>query len=139
MFSLNSPNHGKGLCLQGLDVTYRVKLIQRVLSFIGGIDRLVSAIENNECIEWQGKGGSNGYGQIKLSGVMTSAHKLVYALLVGTVPQGQVVMHTCDNPRCCNPNHLRLGTQADNLRDASAKGRLRRVRRVRFSFVQSTL
>ena len=123
---INSPNNGKGLVLETLSVIYRLKLWQRFLGFIGGLDKLIDAMETGQCLEWQGLGGSNGYGQISINGEKISAHKLAYALMVGNVPAGTVVMHTCDNPRCVNPNHLRLGTQADNIFDAKEKGRLKR-------------
>jgi hypothetical protein len=56
------------------------------------------------------------------------AHRAVWEEINGPIPKskgwhGRVVMHTCDNGWCCNPAHLRLGTQADNVRDMDAKGR----------------
>jgi len=51
------------------------------------------------------------------------AHRFAYELEGGAVPDGMDVLHRCDNPRCCNPAHLFLGTQADNVSDMDAKGR----------------
>lgn len=77
------------------------------------------------CINFQGFIASNGYGRCwsKLNKKMTSAHRAAYEDAHGAIPDGMVVMHTCDNRRCVNINHLRLGTQSDNLRDMHTKGR----------------
>lgn len=53
----------------------------------------------------------------------TPAHRAAYLLCVGNIPDGMFVCHSCDNPRCCNPKHLFLGTQQDNVDDCVAKGR----------------
>jgi hypothetical protein len=64
-----------------------------------------------------------GYGGMSYRGRAWRAHLLMYKLTQGDVPPGMVVMHICDNPPCCNPDHLRLGTKADNNRDMFAKKR----------------
>lgn len=56
------------------------------------------------------------------------AHRVSWLLSGESIPAGMVICHHCDNPPCVNPNHLFLGTQGDNLRDASRKGRLRAPR-----------
>lgn len=53
----------------------------------------------------------------------TYAHRIAYKIYHGLIPDGMVVMHSCDNPACINPKHLLLGTQADNQNDKAIKGR----------------
>jgi hypothetical protein len=76
------------------------------------------------CWEWTGLLNSMGYAVIGLDhGKRMYAHRFSYMQTFGEIPAGYVVMHTCDNPRCVNPEHLRAGTQKENVHDMVAKGR----------------
>ena len=76
----------------------------------------------NGCLEWIGCT-DHKYGSLKVHKVAWRAHRLAWTLAYGDIPTGMLVLHTCDNPPCCNPDHLWLGTQADNVRDKVSKGR----------------
>lgn len=80
----------------------------------------------SECIPYQGGIDRHGYGKRLVVGRWVGAHRYAYAISRGlplSALAGKVVMHTCDNPRCVNPEHLVLGTQADNMADMIRKGR----------------
>ncbi len=75
-----------------------------------------------ECLEWQGKR-QRGYGAVKINGKTYKTHRFAWMLTYGEIPTGLLVCHHCDNPPCCRPDHLFLGTFLDNNRDAIAKKR----------------
>ncbi len=78
------------------------------------------------CWEWPGATSDKGYGLITRGGRdrrHVRTHRVAYESAVGPVPAGLFVLHTCDNPPCCNPAHLFLGTSADNTDDMMRKGR----------------
>lgn len=64
------------------------------------------------------------YGTISINGVNRLAHRVAYTLSKGDIPQGAVIMHSCDVRRCVNPEHLTAGSQSENIKDAVAKGRM---------------
>lgn len=74
------------------------------------------------CWPWTGFRGRPGYGQL---GRNLRANRVAYELHNGPIPPDGVICHTCDNPSCVNPAHLFLGTQLDNIADATRKGRVR--------------
>ena len=83
----------------------------------------INKLPNGGCWIWNGGNNEKGYGMIQVGGKQIRAHRLSYELYVGAVPPGMLVCHSCDNPPCCNPKHLWLGTNADNQRDKLNKGR----------------
>lgn len=76
-----------------------------------------------ECWDWQAARSKTGYGLFNVSGVMRLAHRVAYVVYKGAFPEYFCVCHSCDNPRCCNPAHLWLGTQSQNHRDMCSKKR----------------
>ena len=66
----------------------------------------------------------NGYGHCRIAGKDYNAHRLAYELLVGPIPAGAHVLHSCDVPHCVNPAHLRLGTHQENMAEMWAKRRM---------------
>lgn len=84
---------------------------------------LVSVSDPEECWPWLGTRVGVGYGRVQVDRVRTVAHRVAYELAVGPIPEGLLVLHRCDNPPCCNPKHLFVGTSSDNAQDALAKGR----------------
>jgi hypothetical protein len=95
------------------------------------IDRFWSKVlrpSPDACWIWQGRVNSNGYGRFEVwqqgRRFRPLAHRIAYRLDKGGLDDTIKLLHRCDLPSCCNPDHLRPGTQADNMADASAKGRL---------------
>ena len=79
------------------------------------------------CVEWGGSIQSDGYGTATFRSKFWLAHRLAWTLTNGPIPVGMCVCHKCDNPRCCNPNHLFLGSHSDNMADMRRKGRRKGV------------
>lgn len=107
------PN-GQGVVflMSCIDQSWRDKIHDRI-DATGGPDA---------CHEWQGSLNKGGYGVIVIAGFTITAHRAIH-VMCGGEPDTQVVMHTCDNPKCCNPRHLRAGTYQENMDDMRAKER----------------
>lgn len=96
------------------------------LEFWQRVDRKGRSEE--ECWEWIGYRNKPqkyilSYGRVYMGPKLLNAHRVAWIITHGEVPKGMLVCHKCDNPPCCNPNHLFLGTHADNVRDCVRKKR----------------
>lgn len=84
--------------------------------------------EPDACWEWTGAVASRGYGHTHFRGEHVYAHRAAYESIHGVgSADGLVVRHKCDNPPCCNPAHLLIGTHKDNMADMWERGRANRV------------
>lgn len=77
----------------------------------------------SECWPWLASHNANGYGTFRGGQGEQLAHRYGWRLAYGPIPDGKIVCHTCDNPRCQNPNHWFIGTPKDNSDDKVRKGR----------------
>ena len=107
------------------------------LHALGFTNTLASRIEakilinDAGCHEWQGAKLPSGYGRVgrgQRNRGAELAHRAVWMLKHGPIQAGMVIRHSCDNPCCCNIDHLAVGTQADNLKDMQARGRANYLR-----------
>lgn len=83
-------------------------------------------VERGEgCWLWKGALHRDGYGRFNRSrkGGMVIAHRYAWILANGAIPEGMDVLHSCDNPPCCNPAHMRLGTHDENMMEKQIRGR----------------
>jgi hypothetical protein len=85
---------------------------------VGGLD---------ECWEWKASRNVKGYGKIGKGNPLTTslAHRLCYYLTHGNIPLHHYILHSCNNPGCCNPTHLRADTQKENMLDKILSGHTR--------------
>jgi hypothetical protein len=122
----------KKFCTKKCYQAYRETTEYRAARFWAQVDK------SGSCWIFTGPVESNGYGYPGWGRSHKLAHRLAHELLIGPIPKGMLVCHTCDTPPCCNPEHLFLGTKRLNGRDMSRKGRsgvarltLEQVREVR--------
>jgi len=85
----------------------------------------VNIKEKNECWEWNGSYFNTGYGCVKFESKSQTVHRVSWKLTNGEIPKDMLILHKCDNIKCCNPNHLFLGTALDNVTDMINKGRFK--------------
>lgn len=86
--------------------------------------RFWSMAKNSKyCWNWQGCKNKDGYGKFRHNFKVILAHRMSYLIINGTIGDGMLICHTCDNPSCVNPSHLFEGTHEDNMADMKSKGR----------------
>jgi hypothetical protein len=98
------------------------------------MERFWAKVDRNgpdECWLWKGAKNHAGYGKMRWCGGWELAHRIIFMMVHGPIPEGAFICHHCDTPSCVNPNHLFLGSALENNRDTLAKGR--RPRRYRKS------
>ena len=114
---IKNPQHIKNRKIENLHCgckkDYKLKTINRIKRNI--------KIDKNDCWVWQG--GKDRYGKIQYKNKCCRVHRVNYELYYGKFDKKMYVCHTCDNSLCCNPDHLWLGTQDDNMKDMAKKKR----------------
>jgi len=90
-------------------------------------ERFWAKVQRGEgCWLWLGGKHKFGYGTFRAGKAVIGAHRYSWQLHSGQpIPEGSFVLHSCDNPPCVNPAHLRLGSPKDNMQDMSTRGRAR--------------
>lgn len=78
---------------------------------------------DSHCWLWTGSKNKSGYGVIKAAGKPLQVHRVVYQMFYGLIERDRCVRHRCDRPSCCNPKHLKLGSNQDNVDDRTLRGR----------------
>jgi len=94
------------------------------------MDRFWSKVDKrgpDDCWEWTAYRAHFGHGRIRIDGISEGSHRVAWELTHGPIPEGMCVLHACDNPPCCNPSHLWLGTQSENIKDMYRKKRGREL------------
>lgn len=104
------------------NVKYTEKDIQRFWS------KVAITANPDKCWEWTRALATGGYGSFydRNIGRNAIASRVAWEMTYGEIPPGMKALHKCDNPCCCNPNHIFIGTQKDNMQDMVRKGRKHR-------------
>lgn len=98
-----------------------------VITLSLSISRFWEKVKKTEtCWLWVGKVSNKGYGVVHIGQKVASAHRVSYEIEKGLISEGLEIRHTCDTPLCVNPDHLLIGTHADNMHDMVERNRSKR-------------
>jgi hypothetical protein len=112
------------MCKKGYKYS-KESLQKRILTRTHKLENVWDRIDKggeDDCWDWWGCL-DDGYGWTQINKIAYKAHRVVYELTFGKIPDGMHVLHHCDNRKCCNPKHLFLGTNDDNVKDKCLKNR----------------
>jgi hypothetical protein len=101
----------------------KATLVKSPLPLSARLFRFAQKRGEDECWPWNGFRNEQGYGMIRYNRKQSFAHRLSYEIHVGPIPDGLLVLHSCDNPCCVNPKHLRPGSHLDNADDMIERNR----------------
>ena len=119
----STPGCGQQACVNPDHIKVVGKNSQRTKPWTPQRIMASSEVAESGCWNWTRPLLNKRYGAASEGGKSVSSHRLSYRVFIGKIPDGLCVLHSCDNPRCVNPNHLFLGTQEDNILDMRSKGR----------------
>jgi len=110
------------------------------------IEESIVIDEATGCFNWTKSLNRGGYGRIQINGKTERVHRVSYEIYKGKIPVGMCVLHRCDNRKCCNPEHLSVGTNQQNVNDKMTKGRwaggakltLEKVKEIREKYIETS-
>jgi len=126
----DKKHSAKGLCIKHYTRMLRTGTTDKLLRsgtetrpLKERFDEKIEIVTESGCWIWTAGADDLGYGRIGVKGSTKLAHRVGWELYKGKIPDGKNLCHRCDVPACVNPDHLFIGTQADNMMDMGAKGR----------------
>lgn len=122
------PTHGKNMCKLHYQRSWRIGSphVSRPCLHGSTEDRFwnhaVKGSSDTDCWRWNGYHDKDGYGRLRSGNTQRGAHIASWQIHFGDIPKGYFVLHSCNNPECSNPKHLKLGDQSDNMKDRIRAG-----------------
>ena len=96
---------------------------QKAALFVRFMRHVRVPLQKGACWEWTGNCPDGRYGHFSIDGEPVKAHRWIYEQLIGEIPDGLLIRHKCDNPKCVCPTHLTVGSHSDNTSDMIERGR----------------